>query len=117
MLISSAAAANSSILQGESPIMSFLPLILIFLVFYFLIIRPQLQKSKQHQQLVSNLKIGDKIITSSGIFGVIKEIDGKEAVVEIANDTKIRILKSYIAEVETDNLPAKKNDKKKHRHA
>jgi len=56
--------------------LSFLPLILIFVIFYFLLIRPQSKRAKEHKGMLENLKKGDKIITSGGIYGVIEGIDG-----------------------------------------
>ena len=80
---------------------SFVPLILIFGVFYFLIIRPQTKKYKEHQEMVKNLKIGNKVVTTGGILGVVKEIDDKEGVieVEIASGVTIKVLKNNVAEL------------------
>ncbi len=87
---------------------SFVPLILIFAVFYFLIIRPQTKKYKEHQEMVKNLKIGNKVVTTGGILGVVKEIDTKEDLVEveIANGVTIKVLRNYVAEL------VKKEEKK-----
>ena len=66
---------------------SFLPLILIFGVFYLLLIRPQQKKVKLHREMLNNIKRGDKIITSGGIIGQVNKInDNRELIVEIAND-------------------------------
>ena len=67
------------------------------LVFYFLLIRPQQKRSKEHKVLVSGLKRGDEVMTNSGIYGRIQQIDGEVALVEIAKNVQIRILKSQIA--------------------
>src|SRR4030067_2008034 len=56
---------------------SFLPLILIFVIFYFLLIRPQSKKAKEHKQMLDNLKKGDKVMTTGGVFGVIEDLDEK----------------------------------------
>jgi len=66
-------------------------------LFYFLLIRPQQKRAKQHRELVGALKRGDHVITSSGIYGRIHEIDGNVMTLEIAKNTHIKILKSYVA--------------------
>lgn len=88
--------------KAEYGFSSLVPLLLIFLIFYFLIIRPQTKKLKEHEQLIKNLKIGNKVITSSGIYGKIKDIDPSSGKVdlEIADDVIIKIAKSYISDVE-----------------
>ncbi len=71
---------------------TFLPLILIFAVFYFLLIRPQQRKVKQHKEMLSNLKRGDKIITSGGIIGIINKVsDNRELSVEVSDILKLRL--------------------------
>ncbi len=104
MFISSAlaqAATETATANPEFSFSSFVPLILIFAIFYFLIVRPQTKKMKEHQALLNDLKIGNKVMTNGGIFGVIKEIDTKEnkVEVEIADGVRITILKNYVAEV------------------
>lgn len=98
---------------GEFSITSFVPLILIFVVFYFLIIRPQSKKMKEHQATLNALKIGDKVITSGGIIGVVREIDDKENIleVEIADKTNVRILRNYVADLVKKEVTTKKNKK------
>jgi len=100
---------------------SFVPLILIFVIFYFLIIRPQTKKMKEHELMVKNLKLGNKVITSSGIVGVVRQIHEKENQIEleIAKDVIITILRNSISEVEKPEKneiasvkSAKKNSKK-----
>lgn len=75
----------------------FLPFIVIFGIFYFLIIRPQSKRQKQHQTYLSALKRGDEVVTTSGILGVIEGITDTHITLEIANNVKIKILKNYIA--------------------
>ncbi|MCD6419319.1 MAG: preprotein translocase subunit YajC [Synergistetes bacterium] len=74
-----------------------LPLILIFAVFYFLLIRPQQKQKKRHQEMISSLSKGDKVVTIGGIWGEVKEIKGDSFILEIADGVKIRVLKSAIA--------------------
>ena len=79
---------------------AFLPLILIFGVFYILLIRPQQKKVKQHREMLNNLKRGDKVITSGGIIGTISKVgDNKELIVEIAEGVEIKIAPGMIADL------------------
>ena len=71
---------------------TFLPLILIFVVFYFLLIRPQQRKVKQHKEMLSNLKRGDKIVTSGGIIGTINKVaDNRELTLEAVSYTHLTL--------------------------
>ena len=79
---------------------TFLPLILIFAVFYFLLIRPQQRKVKQHKEMLSNLKRGDKIITSGGIIGTINKVsDNRELIVEVSENIEIKIAPGMVADL------------------
>jgi len=104
---------SSSNNQEQFSFASFIPLILIFVVFYFLIIRPQTKKMKQHQQMVESLKIGDKIITNSGVLGKVVDIIKEENVVEveIAKDVTVRIIRNFVSEV-VDKKESNKKSKK-----
>jgi len=82
--------------------MGFLPLILIFVIFYFMLIRPQQKKAKEHKSMLENLKKGDKVITSGGEYGVIEEVKTNTVVVKIAENVKVKYGKPYIAAVRTD---------------
>ena len=78
-----------------SGIGQFIPLILIFVIFYFFLIRPQQKKVKDHKAMVENLKRGDKVITSGGITGTIERlIDNDKVEVEIADNVKVEIVKA-----------------------
>lgn len=79
----------------------------IFLVFYLFIIRPQSKRQKEIQQKVSEMKKGDKIVTSSGIVGILDKIEETEVLVDVDSGTKIRMLKSAITDV-NPNKPDKK---------
>jgi|APGre2960657423_1045063.scaffolds.fasta_scaffold30668_2 preprotein translocase subunit YajC len=98
------ASPTSSITIG-----SFAPLILIFGVFYFLIIRPQNKKIKDHQEMVNNLKIGTKVITNSGIIGIVKDIDDKENQidVEISQGVVVKMLRAAVNDLAEKNLEKK----------
>jgi preprotein translocase subunit YajC len=105
MFISSAWAEQAGGLGGMLPggmegIAQFVPLILIFAVFYFLLIRPQQKKMKQHREMLSQVARGDKIVTNGGIIGsVVKVIDDNEIQVEIAENVRVRVMRSMIANV------------------
>ena len=85
--------------QGGSQWMSFLPLILLFVVFYFLLIRPQQKRAKEREKLLSNIEKGDKIITSGGVHATIVGIEEKTVLIEIAPNVKIKIERSAIGSV------------------
>ncbi|MEM7022482.1 MAG: preprotein translocase subunit YajC [Pseudomonadota bacterium] len=79
-----------------------MPLVLIFVVFYFLLIRPQQKKMKAHRELISALKRGDKVLTSGGIIGtVVKVEDDNILLVEIAKDIRVRVARGTISELLT----------------
>ena len=79
----------------NSGISQFIPLILIFVIFYFFLIRPQQKKVKEHKAMVENLKRGDKVVTSAGIIGTIERIiDSERAEVFIAENVKVEVIKS-----------------------
>ena len=82
---------------------SFLPLILIFVIFYFLLIRPQSKKAKEHKQMLENLKKGDKVMTNGGIYGIIEDIDAETATLKVGikDDVKIKVNRGYIAGLRT----------------
>lgn len=84
--------------------MSFIPLVLVFIVFYFLIIRPQSKKHKEQQALISSAKKGDKVIIAGGLIGkIVKEKENNIIVVEVAQGTTVEALKSTIASIVNPN--------------
>ena len=81
--------------MSNSGIGQFIPLILIFVIFYFFLIRPQQKKVKEHKIMVENLKRGDKVVTSGGIVGTVERVmDNDKAEIEISEDVKVEIVKS-----------------------
>ena len=79
----------------NSGIGQFIPLILIFVIFYFFLIRPQQKKVKEHKAMVENLKRGDKVVTSAGIIGTVERIiDNEKAEILIAENVKVEVIKS-----------------------
>ena len=97
MLISPAFAQSAG---GGGDLTSLLPFVLIFVVFYFFLIRPQQKRAKEHREMVSQLRRGDKVITSGGLVGTVtKSVDDQETVeVEIAKDVKVDIMRTMIAD-------------------
>jgi len=93
-----------------------LPLVLIFVVFYFLLIRPQQKKAKEHREVLANLRRGDRIVTNGGLLGTITRVpNDTELMVEIADGVKVRVLRGMVAESlsKSDPAPAKSKDKDK----
>lgn len=84
-----------------------LPLVLIFVVFYFLLIRPQQKKMKTHQQMLEALRRGDRVVTSGGIIGTITRIDSeREVTLEIAQNVRVKVMRGMISEVMAKPEPA-----------
>lgn len=82
---------------GANPLMGMMPLILMFVIFYFLLIRPQQQKQKQHKELLAGLKKGDRILTGGGIYGRIVEVDGDKLTVEVGKDLTIDVNRAFVS--------------------
>ncbi|MBU0972468.1 MAG: preprotein translocase subunit YajC [Proteobacteria bacterium] len=90
----------------------FLPIIILFAIFYFLLIRPQQKKAKEHKEMIANLKKGSRIITSGGIYGTIQSIDDTTIGLEIAEKVKIKISRGNVAALIADIDSAQKSEKK-----
>lgn len=108
MFITPAFAQGAANPFGPDFLMSILPFVMIFVIMYFLIIRPQRQRMKQHQEMISNLRRGDKIVTNGGLIGkVSKVVDDAELEVELSEGVKVRIVRAMIQEVRSKSEPAK----------
>ncbi|MCX5873519.1 MAG: preprotein translocase subunit YajC [Deltaproteobacteria bacterium] len=83
--------------DGIQSLIQFLPIVLIFVVFYFLLIRPQQKKAKEHKTLLENLKKGDSVITQGGIYGKVVAIQDQVVILEIADKVRVRMARPYIA--------------------
>lgn len=93
---------------GAGALGSFIPLILIFAIMYFLMIRPQQQKIKQHKAMVEALRKGDQVVTGGGIVGKVTKVgEGEEVDVEIASGVKVKVYRSTITTVLNKTEPAK----------
>ena len=81
--------------MSNSGIGQFIPLILIFVIFYFFLIRPQQKKAKEHKTMVKNIKRGDKVVTSGGVIGTVERVmDNDRAEILISEDVKVEIIRS-----------------------
>src|SRR5579863_2607804 len=106
MLISPAYAQGMG-LMDQSALVQLLPFALIFIVFYFLLIRPQQQKQKQHRTMLDALRRGDRIVTGGGVLATVSKVVGPEEVeVDIAAGVRVRVLRSTIASVLAKPDPA-----------
>jgi len=93
---------------GDNMLVSLLPFVLIFVIMYFLILRPQQKRVKQHQEMVKNVRKGDTVINSGGTIGrVTKVIDDEQIEVEIAEGFRVRQMRQMIAEVRAKGEPVK----------
>ena len=90
-----------------SQLLFFLPLILIF---YFLLIRPQQQRAKKHAEMVNNIKRGDTVVTSGGLIGKVNKVNDGELSVDLAENVRVRIIKSMVIEVRNKAEPVPAND-------
>jgi preprotein translocase subunit YajC len=84
---------------GGNPLAMFIPIIMVVIVFYFLLIRPQQKKQREHQQLLSQLGKGDKVVTNGGLYGTISDVKEHVAILKISENVKVEIVKSAIATV------------------
>src|SRR5688572_12743859 len=93
---------------GSDFMLQLVPILLMFVIFYFLLFRPQQQRAKQHREMVSNIRRGDTVVTSGGIIGKVTRVrDDNEIEVEIAEDTRVRVVKATVADVRAKGEPVK----------
>jgi preprotein translocase subunit YajC len=84
--------------QGN-PLVAFMPLIILFVIFYFLLIRPQQKKAKEHKEMLSSLKRGDSVITGGGLYGRISAINEDVLTLDLGNNNEVKVNRGYIATV------------------
>ncbi len=93
---------------GSDFMLQLVPILLMFVIFYFLLFRPQQQRAKQHREMVANIRRGDTVVTAGGIIGKVTKVkDDNEIEVEIADQTRIRVIKATVAEVRAKGDPVK----------
>lgn len=90
---------------GGFDMMQLIPLGLLFVIFYFLLLRPQQKKAKAHQDMLKTLRPGDHVVTAGGILGVVDKVSEKEVSIEIANNVKVRVIKSTVTDVLSKTQP------------
>lgn len=90
-----------------------IPIILMFVIMYFLIIRPQQKRVKEHKEMVDNVRRGDTVVTGGGIIGKTVKVDGPEIQVEIAQGVRIKVLRSTLSDVQAKGQPVKDDKAKK----
>ena len=112
MLISPAYAQAAAPAAGGDMFMSLMPLILVFVIFYFLLFRPQQTKMKQHREMLENLKKGDQIVTAGGIVGKIVRIEQGDNTlsVEVAPNVQVKVIRQTVADLLNKPVPASGND-------
>lgn len=89
----------------QALLLQLLPFVAIFVLFYFLLIRPQQKRAKQHQALIEGVKRGDNVVLSSGIHGKVVRVEQADVMVEVAQGVQIRVVKSYISDVRAKGEP------------
>jgi preprotein translocase subunit YajC len=87
---------------GMAAFQQIIPLVFMFAIFYFLLIRPQQKKAKEHKALLDSMKKGDNVITAGGVHGKVTSVENELVTLEIANNVNIKITKSYIAAIKKD---------------
>ena len=98
ILVSPAAAQAAGAAQ-PNPLMSLLPLIILFVVFWFLLLRPQMKRAKEHRELLSKLQKGDEVITSGGMAGRIEDLSDSFVTVEVADKVSVKVQRGAITAV------------------
>ena len=109
MFVSPAYAQAAGGAGGAAAITQFIPLILIFVIMYFLILRPQQKRMKEQRNMIAELKRGDQVVTQGGIIGKITDVKDDEVTVEIAQGVKIRVVRATIAQVVSQPKPTAAN--------
>jgi preprotein translocase subunit YajC len=97
---------------GPGPLVSLMPIALMFVILYFLLIRPQQKRAREHDTMVQNLKRNDEIITSGGIYGRVQALNDKVLTVEIAPNVKIRLERAQVASVVRGAKPEEREKEK-----
>ncbi|WP_093317441.1 preprotein translocase subunit YajC [Sphingomonas jatrophae] len=95
-----AQAAGATPAGGSSFLVQIVPLLLIFVIFYFLMIRPQQQRMKQHRALIDAVKKGDTVVTAGGVIGRVTKVEDAQVEVEIAPNTRVRVVKATLTDVQ-----------------
>ncbi|MGV8039779.1 MAG: preprotein translocase subunit YajC [Thermoanaerobaculaceae bacterium] len=89
-------------MDPKNPIVQFLPFVVIFAIFYFLLIMPMRKRQKKHQEMLSKLAKGDRVVTSGGIFGTVVEVQGDRVILRVADNVKLEVAVSAVAGLAKD---------------
>jgi preprotein translocase subunit YajC len=112
MFVTQAFAQGTNPLGGDNLLVTMLPFVLIFVIMYFLILRPQQKRVKEHAELVKNLRRGDMVVTSGGLVGkVTKVVDDEQVEIEIADGVRIRQMRQMVSAVRAKTEPARDDSK------
>jgi len=85
-------------LNGQAGLLGMMwPLLLFIVIFYFLLIRPQKKRQKQHQDMLNSIKRGDQVVTAGGVFGTVRDVKDDSFIIEVSDGVKIRVLKNAIS--------------------
>jgi preprotein translocase subunit YajC len=112
LMFETAFAQTAASGAAPNPMLQFLLLIAIFIIFYFLLIRPQQRRAKEHRALIDAVKRGDTVVTGGGLIGKVIKVEDAEVEVEIAANVKVRVIKSTITDVRAKGEPANDTTKK-----
>src|SRR5450631_4222182 len=107
MFITEAFAQSGAASTGPGMIIQFAPILLIFVIMYFLVLRPQQTKSKLLREMLANLRRGDTVVTGGGFIGKVAKVDENEVQVELAEGIRVKVVRATIAEVRTKGEPVK----------
>lgn len=105
-----AQTATGTAASGTSILQAIMPFLLILPIFYFLLIRPQQRRMKEHRAMIDAVKKGDTVVTSGGLIGKVTRVQDSEVEVEIAPNTRVRVVKATLSEVRGVTVPAPAND-------
>jgi preprotein translocase subunit YajC len=112
MLITEAFAQTTGGAEsGTNLLIQFAPIVLIFVIMYFLILRPQRQRQRQHQEMIANVRRGDTEVTSGGLIGKVAKVEETEIIVELAENMRVRVVKGTLSEVRAKGEPVKDKEK------
>jgi len=98
--------------EGGNPIAAFAPLIIMFAIFYFLLIRPQQKKAKEHRQTLANLKRGDRVVTSGGLCGQIVDLTEDSLTIDVGGNVRIPVKRAFISGLDQTEDVQRKDTKK-----
>jgi len=112
MFASPALAQTAGATGGAAAFIQFVPLVAIFAIFYFLMIRPQQKRAKAHRDMVAAVKKGDEVVTGGGLIGKVVKVNEGDVEIELSPTVKVRALKGTLSDVRTRGTPSAANDAK-----